>query len=328
MPPPHPTPPGAPERRPLAAVTGASGFIGRHLVGALSDSGWRVRLLMRREPDVPEWSACELQVVPGTLGDAPALERLVEGADAVIHAAGLIKAARRADFLRVNRDGSAALAAAVRRAAPGAHFLHVSSMAAREPAFSDYAASKRAGEEAVREALGALCTVLRPPPVYGPGDRETLRLFRLAQGRIVPLPAPAQGRVAMIHVHDLARLIALLAAQAPAGRVLTAADARPEGYRWDELMRAAAQAVGNERARLVRAPVALLHGVALVGDVARLFGVASMLSSHKLRELRHPDWSVPATELPQVPGWAPRFDLDAGFADAVAWYRGRGWLRA
>jgi nucleoside-diphosphate-sugar epimerase len=315
----------SPERRPLAAVTGASGFIGRHLVGALSESGWRVRLLMRREP-LPEWGACGLQVVPGTLGDTPALERLVEGADAVIHAAGLIKAARRADFFRVNRDGSAAVAAAVRRSAPNAHFVHVSSMAAREPAFSDYAASKRAGEDAVRDALGERSTVLRPPPVYGPGDRETLRLFRLAQGRIVPLPAAAQGRVAMIHVGDLARLIVLLASQKPRGGVLTAADARPEGYRWDELLRAAALAVGNEHPRLVRTPLALLRGVALVGDVARLFGVASMLNSHKLRELQHPDWSVRAAELPQVPGWAPQFDLAAGFADAVAWYRARGWL--
>jgi nucleoside-diphosphate-sugar epimerase len=323
---PYPTSPAAPEQRPLAAVTGASGFVGRHLVRALSDGGWRLRLLMRREPDVPEWSGCELQVVPGTLGEPAALERLVEGADAVIHAAGLIKAARQADFLRVNRDGSAALAAAVRRGAPGAHFLQVSSLAAREPAFSDYAASKRAGEDAVREVLGARCTVLRPPPVYGPGDRETLRLFRLAGGRIVPLPAAPEGRVAIIHVHDLARLITLLAGQTPAGRVLAAADARPEGYRWDELLRAAALAVGNARPRLVRAPPALLRGVALAGDVARLFGVASMLNSHKLRELRHPDWSVAATELPQVPGWAPRFDLDTGFADAVAWYRARGWL--
>jgi nucleoside-diphosphate-sugar epimerase len=325
----HPLPPRsppAPERRPLAAVTGASGFIGRHLVRALSESGWQVRLLMRREPDLPEWGGCPLQVVPGTLGDPLALERLVEGADAVIHAAGLIKAARQADFLRVNRDGSAAVAAAARRAAPNAHFVHVSSMAAREPTFSDYARSKRAGEDAVRDALGERSTVLRPPPVYGPGDRETLRLFRLAQGRIVPLPGPAEGRVAMIHVNDLAGLIARVAAQAPGGRVLTAADAHPEGYRWDELLRAAARAVGNERPRLVRAPMALLRGVAVAGDVARLFGVASMLNSHKLRELRHRDWSVPATELPQVPGWAPQFDLSAGFADAVAWYRGRGWL--
>src|SRR5688500_14913545 len=78
---PHPPSRAAPERQPLAAVTGASGFIGRHLVRALCQDGWRVRVLMRREPDLPEWAGCELQVVPGTLGDPLALHRLVEGAD-------------------------------------------------------------------------------------------------------------------------------------------------------------------------------------------------------------------------------------------------------
>jgi nucleoside-diphosphate-sugar epimerase len=104
------------------------------------------------------------------------------------------------------------------------------------------------------------------------------------------------------------------------------ADARPEGYRWEEVLGTAARAVGNGRARLVRAPLALLRVVALLGDAGRLLGAANMLNSQKLRELRHPDWSAARDELAQAPGWRPRYDLEAGFADAVAWYRGRGWL--
>jgi uncharacterized protein YbjT (DUF2867 family) len=111
------------------------------------------------------------------------LERLVENADAVIHAAGLIKAARQREVFEVNCNASAALAGIAHRIAPHAHFVHVSTLAAREPGISDYAASKRAGEDAVRELLGAGATVLRPPAVYGPADRETLRFFRLARHR-------------------------------------------------------------------------------------------------------------------------------------------------
>ncbi len=313
-------------RAPLAAVTGASGFIGRHLVRVLADNGWRVRLLLRRDPVVAEWRDCPLQIVAGSLRDTTALERLVEGASAVIHVAGLIKAATRAEFFRVNRDGTTAMAAAVQRSAPRAHFLHVSSIAAREPLLSDYAASKRAGEGAARDVLGERVTVLRPPAVYGPGDRETLLFFQLARHRFVPLLGSAHARAAMIHVHDLARLIETLASDTPRGRVLTAADARPEGYRWDEVLGAAARAVGNERALLVRAPLALLRTLALAGDVGRLLGAAQMLNSQKLRELRHEDWSAMPGELAQPPTWAPRFDLESGFADAVAWYRRCGWL--
>lgn len=321
----NPSPaPGA--NAPLAAVTGASGFIGRHLVQALANGGWRVRMLLRRDPVVAEWRELQPEIVPGAMDDRGALERLVDGADAVIHVAGLIKAARREQFFAVNRDGAAALARVTARLAPAAHFLLVSSQAAREPQLSDYAASKRAGETAAREAFAAPITVLRPPAVYGPGDRETLVFFQLARRRIVPLLGTAQARAAMIHVRDLSRLIVMLAREAPRDAVLTAADARPDGYLWEEVLGAAARAVGNPDARLVRAPAALLRGLALAGDLGRGLGAANMLNSQKLRELRHPDWSVSSTELAGAPGWKPEFDLDAGFAHAVAWYRSEGWL--
>lgn len=314
------------ERAPLVAVTGATGFIGRHLVVALARAGWRIRLLLRREPDVPQWRGLGLQVVAGALADKAAMSRLVEGVDAVIHVAGLIKAARREQFFSVNCEASATLARTVACIAPQAHFMLVSSLAAREPALSDYAASKRAGETAVLDALGSRVTVLRPPAVYGPGDRETLLFFQLARGARVPLLGGPEARLAMIHVHDLVRLIVALAAIQPCGQVLAAADGRPEGYRWDELLGTAARAVGNPEPKFFKVPQPLLGGVALVGDLARAMGVASMLSSQKLRELRHADWSVSPAELAQPPGWSAQVDLDAGFADAVAWYRSAKWL--
>ena len=289
-------------------------------------SGWRVRLLLRRDPALPEWQQLRPEIVPGVLGDPAALASLVEGATAIIHLAGLIKATRRRHFFAVNLDGTAALARIVRTVAPRAHFVLVSSLAAREPTLSYYAASKCAGEAAARSALGSRVTVLRPPAVYGPGDRESLQLFQLARRRIVPLPVSAVARVAMIHVRDLARLIVILAGEAPSRDVLAAADACPQGYRWDELLTAAARAVGNYAPKLVRTPDALLRAAALAGDLANFFGSATMLSSQKLRELRHPDWSVSPQELARAPGWRPEFDLETGFVETVAWYRSAGWL--
>ena len=320
----------SPRPAPLVAVTGGTGFIGRHLVAALDAAGFRVRLLLRREPDVAEWrDLAPPEVVAGALEDAAALARLVEGSDVVIHLAGLIKAARRRDFLAVNRDGAAAMADATARAAPAARFLLISSLAAREPQLSDYAASKRAGEEVVLERLGERAAVIRPSVVYGPGDPETLIFFQLAARRFVPLLGAADARAAMIHVADLARLIAAMAKQPPRGAaVRAAADDRLSGYTWEELLGAAARAVGNPSPAFVRAPGPLLSGLALVGDLAKAFGSGSMVSSQKLRELRHPDWGVAAAERASAPGWRARFDLERGFADAVAWYRQAGWLPA
>lgn len=325
---PNPHPADAAGRRPLAAVTGATGFIGRQLVDTLAQAGWRVRLLLRREPAGAQWRRSHPEVVAGSMASEAALARLVDGADAVIHLAGLIKAARRADFFEVNATGAERLARTVARVAPGAHFVQVSSLAARQPALSDYAASKRAGEDAVRDVLGARSTVLRPPVVYGPGDRETLRFFQVARWRRVPLLGPADTRFALIHVADAASLITALAAAPPTGAVLCAADGRPQGHGWEGLLGAAARAVGNRAPTFFQAPRSLLRGVALVGDVARLAGSASMLNSQKLRELQHPDWAVAPAERALPPGWSPLHDIDSGFADAVRWYRGAGWLPA
>jgi len=311
---------------PLAAVTGATGFIGRHLVPALVHAGWRVRLLLRREPVDPLWQGLRPEVVAGALGQPAALSRLVEGADAIIHVAGLIKAARREQFHRVNLQGTESLARIAASVAPDAHFLHVSSLAAREPTLSDYAASKRAGEEAALALCGGQATVLRPPAVYGPGDRETLVFFQLASGRLVPLLGPRAARSALIHVADLVSLLTALVAGPPQGRVLAAADARPQGYSWAQVLGAAARAVGNPNPRLFAAPWPLLRGVAAVGDVAHWFGSASMLSSQKLRELRHLDWSVSETEWARPAAWQPRYDLESGFAETADWYRRAGWL--
>ncbi|MEJ0100905.1 MAG: NAD-dependent epimerase/dehydratase family protein [Pseudomonadota bacterium] len=314
------------DTRPIVALTGASGFVGKRLVPLLAAAGWRVRLLLRRDPVVPEWRGVDLQIVAGSLVDATALRQFAAGADAVVHVAGMIKATRRRQYYAVNHAGSAALADAVLATAPNARFLHVSTIAAREPQLSDYAGSKRAGEDAVRERLGARVTVLRPPAVYGPGDRESMLFFQLAAKHFVPVLGAPEARAAMIHADDLATLLVALLHEEPRGAVLTAADARPDGYSWREVLRTAAHAVGNPRARLFQAPGLMIQAVALAGDIARAAGSANMLNHQKLRELRHLDWSVPADQWARPAGWEPRYPLGDGFGQTVAWYRRAGWL--
>jgi nucleoside-diphosphate-sugar epimerase len=312
--------------RPVVALTGATGFVGGRLAPLLSAAGWQVRLLLRRDPVRAEWRGMEPQIVAGELRDRAALAQLVAGVDAVVHVAGLIKAARRSQFDAVNTLGSQQLAEVMATVAPQAQLLHVSTIAAREPQLSGYAASKRAGEDAVLKVLGDRATVLRPPAVYGPGDRESLVFFQIAQRRLVPLLGAGAARAAMIHVDDLCSLLVCLLRQPPGGQVLTAADARPEGYSWREVFATAARAVGNTQPRLFHAPAALIRTVAAAGDVARLFGTANMLTTEKLRELRHLDWSVPAEQWARPQGWVPRYTLSEGFGHAVAWYRRAGWL--
>ena len=187
----------------LVAVTGATGFVGPHLVSALTRHGFKLRLLIRRWSPMPSLPGVEAEIVLGYLGDEAALRRLVDGADTVVHAAGLIKARTPAEFLAVNRDGTARLSAL----APEARFILLSSLAAREPQLSAYADSKRAAEQVVAGRTGAWL-VVRAPAVYGPGDRETLAYFRAAARGVAPRPRLDGARLALIHVEDLAETLA------------------------------------------------------------------------------------------------------------------------
>ncbi|PXA93199.1 epimerase [Caulobacter sp. D5] len=305
----------------VVAVTGATGFLGQHLIRALAERGYLPRILSRRDPVSPFWRGIEPQVVLGDLGNAQTLQRLCDGAGAVIHAAGLIKAASRAGFDKVNVAGAVAVAEAAREA--GARLVLISSLAAREPQLSDYAASKRAGEEAALAALPS-ALIIRPPAIYGPGDRETLGLFAAAgKSRLLPVLSPA-SRVAMIHVHDAAGQIIDLLEGGRTG-LASICDDRPDGYGWSEIMPAAAIAVGAPRPRLFRIPDAVIHTAGAIADVvSRTSKQPTVFGSGKARELSHPDWAF-LTD-PSLAPSSSRHDVAAGFGDTVTWYRLHGWL--
>jgi nucleoside-diphosphate-sugar epimerase len=307
---------------PLAAVTGATGFVGRRLVHALTSAGWRVRVLVR-PTGTGMWVHADTEVVKGDLNDPAALATLAQGATVVIHAAGLIKALSRPDFDAVNTEGARRMAEAVGEG----RMILISSLAAREPALSDYAASKRAGEAAAREVLGERLVVLRPPAIYGPGDRETLGLFRLAAvSPCLPTPSSAAARLALAHVDDVAASVMARVDGLWSPGVFAVGGARPEGYGWREIFVAAAEAMGR-RPMLAPVPDALIQAAAAASEaVARLRGEAAIFNRGKARELLHADWSVSVAELP--PGRAPpAVELRAGFERTVAWYRQAGWLR-
>lgn len=301
--------------RRLAAVTGATGFLGRFVVRELAHAGWDVRVLSRRDVIHPLWREIEVEVVPGDLADEAALARLCHGADVVVHGAGLIKARTRAAFDVVNVEGARRVALAA-----SSPVVLISSLAAREPQLSDYAASKRAGEAAARAILGETLSVVRPPALYGPGDVETLSLFAAAAASPLLPVLSSSARVAMMHVEDAARQVAALA-DGPFGATLALSDLRPDGYTWPEIMRTAAGVFGRSPS-LFPLPAGVLRFAANLGRWGARDGRAPMLSPGKARELLHPDWSVAPHEQANLP--PPHYDLASGFLDAVQGYRAGG----
>ena len=289
---------------------------------SLLAQGWRVRALCRRDPKELLREASTLEVVAGDLADDAALRQLCDGADVVIHTAGLVKARQTSAFTAVNVEGSRRVAQA---AANVPHTVLVSSLTAREPHLSPYAASKHAAERVMAESLGSRLTIVRPCAIYGPRDRELLPIFQAADGSpILPLLG-ADARITMVHVEDAAGQVVSLAGGLPVGTNFSICDAQPQGYSWRELMACAASAC-NRRPRLVPVPDIVVQSLGFVYELSRLAGASPMLTPAKARELLHPDWTVPPDTL--APGARPvRHTLDTGFKHTVAWYRQAGWMK-
>jgi nucleoside-diphosphate-sugar epimerase len=297
------------------AITGGTGFVGARLLDAATKGGHEVRALTRR-PMAPrsgvEW-------ITGELGQASALEALTDGADAVIHVAGAISGHSAADFA-CNVEGTRALLDAAQ--ATGARkFVHVSSLAAREPKLSLYGASKAQSEELVKRS-SIPWAIVRPPAVYGPGDKETLELFKMAKRGLVLLP-PA-GRLSLIHVDDLAALLLSLAPpDSPSGLTVEPDDGRPGGWTHKEFAAALSTAFGRRPAS-ISVPGALLKLGAKADRLLR--GNAAKLTADRAAYFSHPDWVVDHALAPPPETWAPRIATPQGLASTADWYRAQGWL--
>jgi nucleoside-diphosphate-sugar epimerase len=310
------------------AVTGATGFVGSHVIRRLVASGHQVRILARRMPITALTPDKPLEVVLGDLDDQTALRRLIAGADAVIHVAGIIKARHAAEFHMVNVVGTGHVAAALSEASPDIRVVHVSSLAAREPGLSPYCASKHGGEEAIRTLPNpARLTIIRPPAVYGPGDAEIFPMFKAASFGLCAYPAAPQARVSLIHGADLAAAIVAATEAVGLDPVYELDDGHPGGYAWMEIGAGLSAALGRS-VRMVRVPRVLLTGIAAGVELhRRVAGSLTALSFAKVPELYHADWAARGPRLETRTAWKPAFDLTKGFTDTLAWYRAIGWLR-
>ncbi len=302
------------------ALTGATGFIGNRVARRLVTNGCKLQALTRKTSDRSRLSGFNIHWVEGTLEDVDSLRRLVRGADAVVHCAGAVRGATQAHFDRLNVDGVARLVRAAVEQHPLPRFLLISSLAAREPGLSHYAGSKRQAETVLADQAGNMSwVVLRPPAVYGPGDKEMLPLWRwMARGFAFVLGS-GKARFSMLYVDDLAAAIrkCLLNERLPNG-VFELHDGHLEGYSWQNVIDTFAHLNAKSVGR-IHMPVSVLRLLARLNLAASLaFGYAPMLTPGKVRELRHPNWVCDNNAFARATGWKPRVSLEAGLRRTLA----------
>ena len=263
--------------------------------------------------------------------------------DAVVHVAGLVKARNPAEFFRTNTEGTRNLVAAAEAHAPGLkRFVYVSSLAAVGPSqdgkpvaddvaprpLTQYGRSKLAAELAVLAAKDRLpVTVIRPPLIYGPRDRETLAFFTSVRNGVLPVLGDGRNTLSVIYGEDCAGAVvkAAITPGAPSGRTYFVEDGSV--YVWRDALAEVEKAMGKRAFFRVGLPMAVVQVAAAASQLyGKVTNTAQMLTLDKVNELRQRHWVCEGTGARRELGWEPKTSWPQGVAKAVAWYRQAGWL--
>ena len=316
-----------------AAITGATGFIGRHVAAELASRGVAVTSIVR--PGSRHAPPPDTKVVYAPL-EAAALRAAFAGVDAVVHLAGVVAAVDARTFAAVNAEGTRAVATAARDA--GARLVHVSSLAAAGPAprsaphreddvpppVTPYGASKLESEEIVKATGGLRWIVLRPGVVYGPTDRAVFPLFQAGQRGVLPLVGRPGAAYTFIYVDDVVRTI--VAAVEKTGAAGTVFVGHPVPVSSSDVLDAIQAAIGRE-ARVIPVPLALTYVAAVAADVAgRVLRKPMPLNLWRYAELAAEGFVCHVDRMRDDLGVVASIDLREGMAQTATWYRDAGWL--
>ena len=300
------------------AVTGATGFVGAATLDIALKDKLKVHALTRQ----PQFPRKGVTWTPGALDDRESLERLVADADAVLHIAGVVNAPDRAGFAAGNATGTMNVVDAMRRTGVR-RIVHVSSLAAREPQLSAYGWSKELAERHVM-ASALDWTIVRPPAIYGPDDRDILDLFRMANNGMVMLPPG--GRLSVIEVSDLARLLLALVQDRSESlaQIYEVDDGTPGGLSHADFGRAIGQSLGRNMIRTLATPRWLMNAAAVSDRMVR--GRKARLTQDRISYYCHPDWVSRPDMAPPARLWTPKVATRDGLAATAKAYREKGWL--
>lgn len=324
-----------------ALVTGATGFIGSHLAEFLLRRGYTVRCLIRRTSD-PVWlKGLTVEYVYGDLFDDTALQAAVQGVDFIYHSAGITKAKTADGYYRGNSTGTSNLLAAAAHYNPSlTRFVHISSQAAAGPSpsaapinedhparpLTTYGKSKWQAERECHRMMPSLpITIVRPPAVYGPRDKDVFEFFNTMSKGLQPMVGFREKYVSLIHAADLVRGFVMAGESATAaGRTYFITSDR--AYGWKEIGEVTREILGKRAIRL-RIPEAGIYVIAAVAEFLALFNPKpALINFEKARDMVQDYWTCSGAKAKADFGFEQQISLEQGIRETVEWYRHTGWI--
>ncbi|MBI4654440.1 MAG: NAD(P)-dependent oxidoreductase [Nitrospirae bacterium] len=321
-----------------ALVTGASGFIGSHLVEKLLSSGYEVSCLVRKTSNFRWLENPNLTIIHGDCADKESLNN-IRGFDYIFHLAGLTKANCGSEFYTVNTKATENIVEIVPKNNPQIRrFVYLSSLSAFGPSLnsklpdenhkphpvSDYGNSKLMGEEVVLKYRDRMpISILRPSAVYGPRDKEIFLFFKLIKRGI--LPYWGKGHVSLVYIDDLINAIILSAEKEEAvGEVFFISDGMV--YSNEEVINEIANALEVKLMR-VRLPKAILPVIGFIGEnVGKVINKATMINRDKIKELMYSEWVCDISKAKDKLGFMPKVKLKEGIKWTAEWYKIHRWI--
>jgi nucleoside-diphosphate-sugar epimerase len=323
-------------------LTGATGFVGSHILDALLERGMPTAVLLRRTSNQRfiEQHLQQVEVHHGSITEPNSIRVAMEQVTHVIHCAGRTKAVNAAEFFEANHQGTRQVVEEVNhRRGQIQRLVHVSSLAAAHPAVasapareddpsnpvSEYGKSKLAGENEVRETCQTEFVILRPSAVYGPRDADFLKLFKAVKARVLPSFGGGRQALSLVFAKDLAQAaVECLTHPRAAGKILNVAS--PEIITARELSLEIARQMQNSTIPLPL-PLSFLWPICLAQElISRITGQPGILSRQKYRELRAPGWVCDTARIREEIGFVASTSLEYGIRNTLQWYRQQRWL--
>jgi len=325
-------------------VTGASGFVGGHLVERAFALGFEVHAAVRQTSNVRDIGSFVHRFVHPDLGDADGLKKLFDGEnyDYVIHAAALTKAKSEAEMRRVNAEYTKnLLRAAFGSVRPPRRFVFVSSLAAIGPVGHDaplitasepyrpvtmYGRSKQAAEEAVRLGFSDKpVTIVRPTAVYGPRERDLFLLFDSMNKGLDAYIGRRPQKLSFIYVKDLVDALLLACRHPDEGlAAFNLTDGRV--YSRYAMADAFRKITGKKTVR-IHFPYSVVEKAARLSQwLYRNSEKTPVLYPERLNELTAENWGCDISAAERALGFRPEYGLEEGLRETLLWYKENKWL--